>query len=71
MEEFGKENNLPKFTLTDGAKQKLLSYTWPGNVRELKSVVELAMIMAENSEIKESDITLSSYELLRIFFQKS
>jgi two-component system, NtrC family, response regulator AtoC len=65
MEEFGKENNLSKFTLNDGAKQKLLSYNWPGNVRELRSVIELAMIMAENLEIKESDITLSSYELLQ------
>lgn len=65
MEEFGKENKLPKFVLTDGSKQKLLSYNWPGNVRELKSVIELAMIMAENSEIQESDITLSSYELLQ------
>lgn len=65
MDEFGKENNLPKFILNDGAKQKLLSYNWPGNVRELKSVIELAMIMAENLEIKESDITLSSYELLQ------
>lgn len=65
MDGFGKENNFPKFVLNDGAKQKLLSYNWPGNVRELKSVIELAMIMAENSEIKESDITLSSYELLQ------
>jgi len=65
MDEFGKENKLPKFVLSDGSKQKLLSYNWPGNVRELKSVIELAMIMADNSEIKESDITLSSYELLQ------
>lgn len=64
MKEFGKENKLPNFVLSNGAKQKLLSYSWPGNVRELKSVVELAMIMSEDAEIKESDITLSSYELL-------
>jgi len=65
MEEFGKENNMPKYVLSDGAKQKLLSYKWPGNVRELKSVIELSMIMAENEEIEENDITLSSYELLQ------
>lgn len=65
MEQFSKENKLPKFSLAEGAKKKLLSYNWPGNVREIKSVIELAMIMAENSEIKEGDISLSTYELLQ------
>jgi DNA-binding NtrC family response regulator len=65
IEQFRKENSLPKYILSEGAKQKLLSSNWPGNVRELKSVVELAMIMAENSEIRESDISLSTYELIQ------
>jgi formate hydrogenlyase transcriptional activator len=31
--------------ISEGATQKLLSYSWPGNVRELQNVIERALIL--------------------------
>jgi formate hydrogenlyase transcriptional activator len=32
--------------ISEGATQKLLSYSWPGNIRELQNVIERALIVA-------------------------
>lgn len=53
-----KENNQKLKTMTPAAQQKLLSYSFPGNVRELISIVELAVVMAENNIIDEEEICL-------------
>lgn len=58
--DFAKSNNMSKFVFSNAAKAKLLSYRFPGNVRELKAVVDLACVMAENSEIEGADIKLNS-----------
>ncbi|MDO3379848.1 sigma-54-dependent transcriptional regulator [Geoalkalibacter halelectricus] len=44
-----------KSVQTVGARalERLRGYSWPGNVRELENVIERAVIMAENSELKE------------------
>lgn len=60
LDQFAKENQLKKIKITAQAQDKLLTYTFPGNIRELKSVIELAAVMADGSEIKESDINFSS-----------
>ncbi len=64
ISEYCRDNKLPQKALTPDARNKLLSYPWPGNVRELKSVVELAIIMADSDEIGPDDISLSSSEIL-------
>jgi len=51
LDQFSKENQLPKFKISTEAQNKLLTHPFPGNVRELKSVVELAAVMAEGSDI--------------------
>ncbi|MBS1488455.1 MAG: sigma-54-dependent Fis family transcriptional regulator [Bacteroidetes bacterium] len=56
LDQFCKDNLLPKFKISAGAQTKLLKYPFPGNVRELKSVIELAAVMAEENEINEQDI---------------
>jgi DNA-binding NtrC family response regulator len=61
MDEYAKFNQSPRLSLSEGAKLKLKKYTWPGNVRELKAVIELACVMADDSVIKEEDLTF--YEL--------
>ena len=46
--------------LRKDAKDALLRYAWPGNIRELQHVMERSVIMAEEDEIQESDLHLSS-----------
>ena len=47
-----------KKNLTINAQEKLLKYNFPGNVRELKSIIELALILSDGSEIEADDIRL-------------
>ncbi len=51
IENFSRENNLPKKHLGVEAKKKLLQYPFPGNIRELKSMVELSCVLADSEEI--------------------
>jgi DNA-binding NtrC family response regulator len=60
LDQFTKENKLPKIKISSEAQEKLLQYPFPGNVRELKSVIELAAVMCEDQEIKASDVTFNS-----------
>ena len=60
LDQFTKENQLKKFKLAQEAQEKLLQFSYPGNVRELKSIVELAAVMADNGEIKATDMTPGS-----------
>ncbi|MBN2638892.1 MAG: sigma-54-dependent Fis family transcriptional regulator [Bacteroidales bacterium] len=59
-EEFCKENNMPVKDLTPEARDKLLNYTFPGNVRELRSVIELAVVLAEDQSIDARHIHFNS-----------
>jgi DNA-binding NtrC family response regulator len=58
--EFATINKLGTISFTEGAFNKLLQYNFPGNIRELKSVVDLAVVLSENNEIKPNDITFNS-----------
>lgn len=60
LDQFSKENQLPKFRISETAQKKMLEYPFPGNIRELKSIIELAAVMAEGNEIREQDITFTS-----------
>lgn len=60
MVQFCKENGLAEKRFSKEARHKILSYQWPGNVRELKSIVELAVVMTNESEIGEDDLTFST-----------
>ena len=59
LDQFSKENQLPKFRISETAQKKLLEYPFPGNIRELKSVIDLAAVMAEGNEIRDQDITFT------------
>lgn len=59
-DEFSKENKLGTIQFTKEAKDKLMKYHFPGNVRELKAVIDLAVVMCEDNEIKPEDITFTS-----------
>jgi len=42
------------------ARQRLLQHSFPGNVRELDHVIERAVLMSQGSQIKASDLGLTS-----------
>jgi DNA-binding NtrC family response regulator len=42
--------------ITGEAMEILLSYSWPGNVRELSNVIERAVILTEEQEIRPEDL---------------
>jgi len=60
LDNFARENQLPKFKISQEAQEKLLQYPFPGNIRELKSIIELSAVMAEDNEIKPPDISFTS-----------
>jgi DNA-binding NtrC family response regulator len=57
---FVKENKIKSITLSKEAKQRLMKYPFYGNIRELKSVIDLACVMCEESEILLDDLTFIS-----------
>lgn len=60
IHQFCKENQMEPKSLSPKACSKLLSYKFPGNIRELKSLMELAVTMADETEIDEEHILLDS-----------
>lgn len=70
LEEFSKENELGKKTLSPGAQEKLLSYSFPGNVRELKAMVELAAVLSDEDQVQEYDINFNATHASRDFLSQ-
>jgi DNA-binding NtrC family response regulator len=70
LDQFSKENQLPRFTIAPEAQEKLLAYSFPGNIRELKSLIELAAVMAEDQTIKPGNITFTNTTRPESFFLK-
>ncbi len=64
INEFCRENSLPVKILSKSAVDKLLTYSFPGNIRELKSVMELAITLADNDEITNEHIVLENEALM-------
>jgi len=57
---FSREFAKPGLELSEGAKERLLSYRWPGNVRELQNTLERAVILADGLSIDAEDLQLPS-----------
>ena len=58
LKQIGKEIGVPDLTINDEALNKLIHYRWPGNIRELKNILERSAVLAEDSELKVSDLIL-------------
>jgi DNA-binding NtrC family response regulator len=68
---FCQENKMAAKTLTSEASARLLSYPFPGNIRELKSVIELAVTLADQNEITADHIILGrGQDLLENVFSR-
>jgi len=59
IDAFCKENKMERKVLSPEAQAKLRKYPFPGNVRELKSVVELAVVMADENVIEPENISIN------------
>lgn len=59
VDEFCKENELESKTISDEAKQMILTYHYPGNIRELKAIMELACVMCARDVIKPSHLNMN------------
>jgi len=70
IQEFCKDNGLPKKNLSTAAIKKLKSYNFPGNVRELKAIIELALVLGSEDEITDEDISFNSSLGLDDLFSK-
>ena len=59
IDQFSRSNDLHPPRISTEAIEKLLRYNYPGNVRELRSIIELAVVMCEDDEITDSDISFN------------
>jgi len=59
IDAFCKENKMDRKVLSPEAQAKIRKYNFPGNVRELKSVVELAVVMADGNVIDPEHISIN------------
>ena len=52
MRRYAREYGLGEMTLSQEARDWLLSYAWPGNVRELQNLMERAVLLAGSGAIR-------------------
>jgi hypothetical protein len=46
---FAERHRLPRPTIAEDARQRLLAHQWPGNVRELRNVIERMVVRAHGT----------------------
>lgn len=54
------EYGLPSPSLSERAVTALRQHTWPGNVRELRNAIERALLLANDSIIREENLVLGA-----------
>jgi two-component system, NtrC family, response regulator AtoC len=62
IKKFCADNHKKIKTLSQEAKNKLLSYNWPGNVRELGNIIERTIVMDRGEVIEKSHILLDQHQ---------
>ncbi len=67
---FAVKIKLKRKTYRPDTQQKLLMYPFPGNVRELKSIMDLAVVMADGDTILPEHITLNSSSSINDLFNR-
>lgn len=56
LDHFSRLHGKPEIKISKKANSRLLAYQWPGNVRQLRNVIDSAIVMAEEDEIKLDDL---------------
>src|SRR5579863_8383555 len=52
LDRYSKENAIPLRRITTETLRALMAYAWPGNVRELENVIERAVVLSTEEEIR-------------------
>jgi DNA-binding NtrC family response regulator len=60
LDRYRSKYHKPGLRITQKAEKQLMNHNWPGNVRELQHCIERAVILADQTEIDESLLALSS-----------
>ncbi len=60
LRRFGRRHARPDLRLSGSARIALKRHAWPGNVRELMNVIQRAVMLAPEDEIKPADLGLSA-----------
>ena len=58
LDHYRRERGRPQLTLSDSSRRLLEEYNWPGNVRQLRNVIDSAVVLADESEIRPCDLGL-------------
>jgi transcriptional regulator with PAS, ATPase and Fis domain len=58
LDHFRRQHGRPSVHLSEEARKKLLAYRWPGNVRQLRNVLDSAVVLAEENEVRPADLAL-------------
>ncbi len=58
FEHFKQQHGRPELVLAPTARERLLAYNWPGNVRQLRNVIDSAVVLADETQIKPEDLGL-------------
>jgi DNA-binding NtrC family response regulator len=53
---FSKKYNQPNLFFDKNALEILMNYNWPGNIRELENLVQMVIVIANNSKITIEDL---------------
>ncbi len=58
LDHYRVERGRPHLQLSEAAHRQLLTYHWPGNVRQLRNVIDSAVVLADDNEIRSHDLGL-------------
>jgi DNA-binding NtrC family response regulator len=56
LKKYSRESNKEELNISPELSQALFDYNWPGNIRELRNVIERAVVLTNNKEIKLDDV---------------
>ena len=56
LRRYEKENNKPKYSISEEVTQLLCKYNWPGNVRELENCLKAAIVNSQDDVILLNDL---------------
>lgn len=70
MDHFSKEQKMETKFLTESSRDVLMKYSFPGNVRELKAIIELAMVLSDDNEIKVEHLNIKTNAYLDDILKK-